>query len=148
MNAGDSSPMKSQDHGSESFDGTEHDDAASAVGDDLRIELLEMQLRLFETRDFAIGASARAGEMQARLTTKEIELANALTVNHENSIHIENHLAHIARLEAALAAVEPQIRELNARAAQLDRVYASVTWRLGKFLMLPVRLIRRIVRRS
>jgi hypothetical protein len=44
--------------------------------------------------------------------------------------------------------VEPQIRELNARAAQLDRVYASVTWRLGKFLMLPVRLIRRIVRRS
>lgn len=140
--------MKSQDHGSESFDGTEHDDAASAVGDDLRIELLEMQLRLFETRDFAIGASARAGEMQARLTTKEIELANALTVNHENSIHIENHLAHIARLEAALAAVEPQIRELNARAAQLDRVYASVTWRLGKFLMLPVRLIRRIVRRS
>jgi len=140
--------MKSQDHGSEPFDGTEHDDAASAVGDDLRIELLEMQLRLFETRDFAIGASARAGEMQARLTTKEIELANALTVNHENGIHIENHLAHIARLEAALAAVEPQIRELNARAAQLDRVYASVTWRLGKFLMLPVRLIRRIVRRS
>jgi hypothetical protein len=148
MNAGDASPMKSQDHGSEPFDGTEHDDAASAVGDDLRIELLEMQLRLFETRDFAIGASARAGEMQARLTTKEIELANALTVNHENNIHIENHLAHIARLEAALAAVEPQIRELNARAAQLDRVYASVTWRLGKFLMLPVRLIRRIVRRS
>jgi hypothetical protein len=148
MNAGDASPMKSQDHGSEPFDGTEHDDAASAVGDDLRIELLEMQLRLFETRDFAIGASARAGEMQARLTTKEIELANALTVNHENDIHIENHLAHIARLEAALAAVEPQIRELNARAAQLDRVYASVTWRLGKFLMLPVRLIRRIVRRS
>jgi len=140
--------MKSQDHGSEPFDGTEHDDAASAVGDDLRIELLEMQLRLFETRDFAIGASARAGEMQARLTTKEIELANALTVNHENGIHIENHLAHIARLEAALAAVEPQIRELNARAAQLDRVYASVTWRLGKFLMLPVRLIRRIVGRS
>jgi maltooligosyltrehalose synthase len=86
--------------------------------------------------------------MQARLTTKEIELANALTVNHEKNIHIENHLAHIARLEAALAAVEPQIRELNARAAQLDRVYASVTWRLGKFLMLPVRLIRRIVRRS
>ena len=110
--------------------------------------MLELQLRLFETRDFAIGASARAGEMQARLTTKELELANALTVNHEKNIHIENHLAHIARLEAALAAVEPQIRDLRSRAEQLDRVYTSVTWRLGRLLMLPVRLTRRILKRS
>ena len=110
--------------------------------------MLELQLRLFETRDFAIGASARAGEMQARLTTKELELANALTVSHEKNIHIENHLAHIARLEAALAAVEPQIRDLRSRAEQLDRVYTSVTWRLGRLLMLPVRLIRRILKRS
>ncbi|MFM7308446.1 MAG: hypothetical protein ACKO2Q_10805, partial [Actinomycetota bacterium] len=116
--------------------------------DDLRIQLIEAQLRLFEVRDFAIGASARAGEMQARLTTKELELASALTTNHEKDIHIQNHAAHIARLEQALAEVEPKTRELVSRSAQLDRVYASTTWRLGRLLMLPVRILRRLLRRA
>lgn len=98
---------------------------------ELQIELLETQLRLLETRDFAIGAAARSGEMQLRLDTMS-------ATNRDLNVHIENHLAHIERLETALAA----------RTAQLDLVYASTTWRIGKMMMLPVRLIRRVLKRS
>jgi hypothetical protein len=98
---------------------------------ELQIELLETQLRLLETRDFAIGAAARSGEMQLRLDTMS-------AANRDLNVHIENHLAHIERLKTALAA----------RTAQLDLVYASTTWRIGKMMMLPVRLIRRVLKRS
>lgn len=98
---------------------------------ELQIELLETQLRLLETRDFAIGAAARSGEMQLRL-----DIMSA--TNRDLNVHIENHLAHIERLETALAA----------RTAKLDLVYASTTWRIGRMMMLPVRLIRRVLKRS
>jgi uncharacterized protein involved in exopolysaccharide biosynthesis len=116
--------------------------------DQLQVELLETQLRLLETRDFAIGAAAQAGEMQARAREMQLRLDATSAANHDLNVHIENHLAHIARLEATLAGVEPQIRDLRSRAEQLDRVYASNTWRIAKMMMLPVRLIRRVLKRS
>lgn len=148
MSVGESSAPKREKLRSSNSDENDAEETPQSDKDDLRIQLIEAQLRLFEVRDFAIGASARAGEMQARLTTKELELANALTTNHEKDIHIQNHAAHIARLEQALAEVEPKTRELVSRSAQLDRVYASTTWRLGRLLMLPVRILRRLLRRA
>ena len=148
MSVGESSAPKREKLRSSNSDENDAEETPQSDKDDLRIQLIEAQLRLFEVRDFAIGASARAGEMQARLTTKELELANALATNHEKDIHIQNHAAHIARLEQALAEVEPNTRELVSRSAQLDRVYASTTWRLGRLLMLPVRILRRLLRRA
>ena len=114
----------------------------------VRVQLIEAQLRILELRDFAIGSAAKVGEMQVRLTTKEHELAQALTVNHYKDIHISNHLAHIARLEAALAENDSRFKQLLARSTQLDLVYASMTWRIGRVLMLPVRIMRRLLRRT
>jgi predicted RNase H-like nuclease (RuvC/YqgF family) len=114
----------------------------------VRVQLIEAQLRILELRDFAIGSAAKVGEMQVRLTTKEHELAQALTVNHYKDIHISNHLAHIARLEAALAENDSRFKQLTARSTQLDHVYASMTWRIGRVLMLPVRILRRLLRRT
>jgi len=113
---------------------------------DAQAQRASFKLEVLNLRDHAVGASARAGEMQARLTTKELELATALQIDHEKNIHIANHTAHIARLEQALSEVEPRMRELVARSAQLDRVYSSTTWRVGRLVMLPVRLLRRIFR--
>lgn len=124
-------------------DSTDADESEANV----RVQLIEAQLRILELRDFAIGSAARVGEMQVRLTTKEHELAQALTVNHYKDIHISNHLAHIARLEAALAENDSRIKQLLVRSTQLDHVYASMTWRLGRVLMLPVRIVRRLLRR-
>jgi len=148
MSVGESSAPKREKLRSSNSDENDAEATPQSDNDNLRIQLIEAQLRLFEVRDFAIGASARAGEMQARLTTKELELANALTMNQEKNIHIQNHAAHIARLEQALAEVESRARELVSRSAQLDRVHASTTWRLGRLLMLPVRILRRLLRRA
>ncbi len=123
-------------------------DSDAMTNGHLHALLLEAQLRLLENRDFAIGAAARVGEMQTRLTTREIEVANALTLNHENNLHIQNHIAHIARLEQALAGIAPRLQELTVRSVQLDDVYASTTWKIGRIAMLPIRLLRRILRRS
>lgn len=123
-------------------------DSGATTDGHLHALLLEAQLRLLENRDFAIGAAARVGEMQTRLTTREIEVANALTLNHENNLHIQNHIAHIVRLEQALAGIAPRLQELTVRSVRLDDVYASTTWRIGRIMMLPIRLLRRILRRS
>ena len=110
------------------------------------IELVEARLLIMQLRDFAIGEAAKSGEMRVRLQTKEYELAAALTVNHEKNLHIQNHLAHIARLEQAMAASVTHTEELALRSAELDRVYASRTWKLGRLLMLPVRVVKRLLR--
>lgn len=110
--------------------------------------LLEAQLRLLESRDFAIGAAARVGEIQTQLATRELEVANVLTLNHENNLHIQNHIAHIARLEDALASIAPRLHELTVRSRQLDDVHASATWQIGRIAMLPIRILRRLLRRT
>ena len=84
--------------------------------------------------------------MHARLQTKEFELAAALTEKHERDLHIQNHLAHIARLEQAMAAAKSRIEALALRSSELDRVYASRTWKLGRLQMLPIRLLKRLLR--
>ena len=123
-------------------------DAEATTDGHLRALLLEAQLRLLESRDFAIGAAARVGETQTRLVTKEIELANAFTSNHEKNLHIQNHIAHIARLEEALNGVTHRVHELTVRSRQLDDVYASATWRIGRIVLLPIRILRRVLHRS
>ena len=110
------------------------------------IELVETRLQILQLRDFAIGEAAKSGEMRVRLQTKEYELAAALAINHEKNLHIQNHLAHIARLEEAMAAATKRTEALAARSSQLDRVYASRTWKLGRLLMLPVRVVKRLLR--
>ena len=106
------------------------------TADELRMLLVESQLKLLQSRDYAIGAAARLGEMLAGRQGRS-----------EYEVHIQNHLDHIARLEAALAESQRTIRRLNARSSQLDAVLASSTWRLGRMLMLPVRIINEIRRR-
>jgi predicted RNase H-like nuclease (RuvC/YqgF family) len=110
------------------------------------IELVEARLQIMQLRDFAIGEAAKSCEMRVRLQTKEYELAAALTVNHEKNLHIQNHLAHIARLEQAMAASATRTKALAQRSAELDRVYASRTWKLGRLLMLPIRVLKRLLR--
>ncbi len=60
--------------------------------------------------------------------------------------HNKSHLAHIARLEQALAdllKIDHANKELR---KQIDSMQASATWRVGRTLMLPIRIIKRIVK--
>jgi hypothetical protein len=124
--------------------------------DELRARLVECELQVLELRDMLIGADAKWSELEARLGERllgsdyrvsgqafhlEQQIA-ALTV------HVDNHLSHIARLEAALAAAATTNRTLALHADALSRVHASTTWRIARILMLPRRIWLRVASRQ
>ncbi len=105
-------------------------------------KIMQLELALLQSRDFAIGAAAEAGEApayRARYIESERKLGDA-------NEHIKSHLAHIARLEQALADLlkfEKTNKELR---SQIETLHNSATWRIGKKVMLPIRIIKRIVK--
>ena len=105
-------------------------------------KIMQLELALLQSRDFAIGAAAVAGEApayRARYVESERKLGDA-------NEHIKSHLAHIARLEQALADLlkfEKTNKELR---SQIETLHNSATWRIGKKVMLPIRIIKHIVK--
>jgi chromosome segregation ATPase len=81
----------------------------------------ELRLQLMQLRDHAIGTTAQVGELRARLREKEAEL--------------EKKNARIARLRKDFEQQETRMR-------------ATMTWRIGNFVMLPIRILRRLLRGS
>ncbi len=81
----------------------------------------ELRLQLMQLRDHAIGTTAQVGELRARLQEKEIEL--------------EKKSARISRLRKDLDQQEARLR-------------ATFTWRIGNFFMLPIQILRRLLRGS
>jgi len=109
-------------------------------------KIMQLELALLQSRDFAIGAAAEASEApiirakyHAMYTESERKLGDA-------NEHIKSHLAHIARLEQALAdslKFEKTNKELR---TQIETLHNSATWRIGRKVMLPIRIIKRIVK--
>lgn len=81
----------------------------------------ELRLQLMQLRDHAIGTTAQVGELRARLQEKEVEL--------------EKKNARISHLRKNLDQQEARLR-------------ATFTWRVGNFFMLPIRILRRLLRGS
>ena len=81
----------------------------------------ELRLQIMQLRDHAIGTTAQVGELRARLQEKEVEL------------EIKN--ARISHLRKNLDQQEARLR-------------ATLTWRVGNFFMLPIRILRRLLRGS
>ncbi len=105
-------------------------------------KIMQLELALLQSRDFAIGAAAEASEapiIRAMYVESERKLGDA-------NEHIKSHLAHIARLEQALADLlkfEKTNKELR---TQIETLHNSATWRIGRKVMLPIRVIKRIVK--
>ena len=105
-------------------------------------KIMQLELALLQSRDFAIGAAAEASEAPI-IRTMYVESERKLGDANE---HIKSHLAHIARLEQALAdllKIEKTNKELR---TQIESVHNSATWRIGRKVMLPIRIIKRIVK--
>jgi hypothetical protein len=96
-----------------------------------------------ELRDYALGMLAELGEARARLLHSETT-AESLT----EKLRLEMTRAYEAELEV-VRLTNLLAREMT-RAAEaesnLNAVRASFTWKLGRFFMLPIRAIRRLVR--
>jgi hypothetical protein len=104
--------------------------------------LAALELEVLNSRDHAIGRATEVGELRHRL------LAQAAMYE----THDVNHRAHIARLEEALVTASAATRDAQRSAAnthaELARTKASFTWRLGRTMMWPVRVLKRLVRRA
>ena len=105
-------------------------------------KIMQLELALLQSRDFAIGAAAEAGEApayRARYVESELKLGDA-------NEHIKSHLAHIARLEQALADLLKFEKTNKDLRTQIETLHNSATWRIGRKVMLPIRIIKRIVK--
>ncbi len=107
-----------------------------------------LELEVLNSRDHAVGRAAEIGEWRYRLIRQAAVYEQRLR---DRESHEANHLAHIARLEAALQGAS-QVQKQNFSGVgdlrrELDALRASTTWRLGRLLMLPIRILRLVVRR-
>jgi hypothetical protein len=114
-------------------------DADRVALDAAERRIMELEMQLLHSRDFAIGAIAEAGESRVRLVDLDRRLVAAET-------HAANHVAHIARLEEALHHALRERDVARSRAGEAARMRSSATWRIGRLVMLPVRVLRRIAR--
>ena len=101
-------------------------------------KIMQLELSLLQSRDFSIGAAAEVGEIKVGHVKTIEQLKDANT-------HIKNHLAHIKRLEDALTELHRSNALQRAQAAELARVYDSASWKIGRFVMIPVRILRKII---
>ena len=116
----------------------EHDkyDLQSAEG-----KIMKLELALLNSRDFAIGALAEAGrskfERQMYIDSQR-QLIDANT-------HIANHIDHIRRLEEQ-AQVLSSLHQANIDLRiQLEKL-RSTKWIIGRIIMTPIRILKRLVR--
>jgi len=100
-------------------------------------KIMQLELSLLQSRDFSIGAAAEMGEIKVGHFKTIEQLKDANT-------HIKNHLAHIKRLEEAMMELNRASALNRARSAELDRVYNSASWKIGRIVMIPVRILRKI----
>lgn len=88
----------------------------------------ELRLQLMQLRDHAIGTTAQVGVLRARLQEKQVELQ-------EKQAEIERKNSRIVRLREDLERQDTKLR-------------ATMTWKIGNLVMLPVRILRRLLRGS
>ena len=105
-------------------------------------KIMQLELALLQSRDFAIGAAAEAGEApayRAMYVESQKQLGDA-------TAHIASHIAHIQRLEAALNdALQMESTNKNLH-RQINDLKTSATWRIGRVVLTPLRVIKRIIR--
>jgi len=116
-------------------------DELSCLNDELQAaegRIMQLELALLQSRDFAIGAAAEASETPIL----RAKLKNLIDVNEHN----KNHLAHIARLEELVADLLKLEATNKALRAQIEGLRSSASWRIGRAVLLPLRIIKRILR--
>lgn len=121
-------------------------DADRVALDAAERRIMELEMQLLHSRDFAIGAIAEAGESRFVIAGRDAIIAALDRRAIDAETHVAHHVAHIARLEEAMRELRRMLRRADARAKEADAMRSSTTWRIGRLVMLPVRVLRRIAR--
>jgi midasin (ATPase involved in ribosome maturation) len=98
-------------------------------------KIMQLELALLQSRDFSIGTAAEMGEMRVAHNPEKLKVAET---------HIKNHVLHIERLEQAMVELNRSSAFHAVRSTQLDSVYNSTSWKIGRFIMIPIRILRKI----
>jgi hypothetical protein len=129
-------------------DSIHHDDAV----DRLQLQLqhvvqkcAELELQMLNSRDFALGQAAEIGGLRFRLTRQANLYEQQIA---DERVHISNHMAHIRRLEDALAETASRAQALEVSRHEVNQLRSSMTWKIGRFVMWPIRFVKRFARRS
>ena len=109
-------------------------------------KIMQLELALLQSRDFAIGAAAEASEIPIIRTKFQTQFAESDRQLGDANAHIASHVAHIQRLEAALNDALKMGAVNKSLQKQISELKSSVTWRIGKTLMTPLRVVKRIFR--
>ena len=91
-------------------------------------ESSELKREIFRLRDEVVGLRAELGQAETRIK-RHVEIAH-LESAPEPATHIEY--------------LEGVVRDLQ---FQIDEIRRSATWRLGRFLMSPLRLMKSLARK-
>jgi hypothetical protein len=129
-------------------DSIHHDDAVDRLQLQLQHVLqrcAELELQMLNSRDFALGQAAEIGGLRFRLTRQANLYEQQIA---DERVHISNHMAHIRRLEDALAETSSRAQALEVSRHEVNQLRSSMTWKIGRFVMWPIRFVKRFARRS
>jgi len=104
-----------------------------------------------EFQDWSLGVLAELAEARTQILHLERVLNQRDSADLDMNRALSNELADtVKRLELEMTRAyeaEKKLGHLNGVAKQIEEIHASTTWKIGRFFMLPVRVIRRITRR-
>jgi len=93
----------------------------------------ELRLQIMQLRDHAIGHSAQVGELRAQVGELRAQASELRARLQEKESEIQRKALRITQLRTQLEHQDESLR-------------ATTTWRIGRFFMLPVRVVRRLFR--
>ena len=96
------------------------------------------ELEVLNARDHAAAQAAEIGELRYRLASN----------NQIHQLHDKNHREHIERLEVALRESSKIANQTDGLRRQISVMRSSATWKIGRTIMLPVRVTKRLLRRG
>jgi hypothetical protein len=95
------------------------------------------ELEVLNARDHAAAQAAMIGELRHQLRFAR-----------EWEIHDKNHREHIQRLETALREASKLANQADGLRQQLAALKNSSTWKAGRLVLRPVRVMKRMLRRG
>lgn len=100
----------------------------------LRASVAALELEIMQVRDWAASQGTHLGDLRHKLETAAID--------------DRNHRDHIARLEVALAEMSKRAAQADRLRRELEAVRSSATWRAGRIVLGPVRVLKSLLRRG
>jgi len=95
------------------------------------------ELEVLNARDHAAAQAAEIGELRHQLRFAR-----------EWEIHDKNHREHIARLESALREATREANQADVMRREIASLKSSPTWKAGRLILRPLRIMKRMLRRG